>query len=186
MKKIAVLISGGGSNLQAIIDKCASGYINAEIACVISNNPHAYGLERAKVANIPIKVLNHKNYASRLLYDDELSLFLEQLDVDLIVLAGFMRILSSKIADYYYGRMINIHPSLLPRLKGLDTHSRAIKAKHKYTGCTVHYVNNDLDSGEIIIQKKIKIFKHDNPQSLSLRVLKLEHEAYIEALEKII
>ena len=185
MKKIAVLISGGGSNLQAIIDKCASGYINAEIACVISNNPHAYCLERAKVANIPIKVLNHKNYASRLLYDDELSLFLEQLDVDLIVLAGFMRILSSKIADYYYGRMINIHPSLLPKYPGLNTHEKVIQNKDIIHGVSIHYVSSELDAGPIIAQGEIEVSNYQDINDLIKRIHKVEHQIYPEIIKYI-
>ena len=185
MKKIVVLISGSGSNLQAIIDKCSTGYINAEIVCVISNNPNAYGLERARVANIPVKVINHKDYKSRSLYDDELFQFLQRLNIDLIVLAGFMRILSSKITDKYYGKIVNIHPSLLPKYPGLNTHEKVFKNNDHIHGVTVHYVSSELDAGPIIAQGEIKILDNSNINNLIERIHKVEHQLYPEIIKHI-
>ncbi|MEL0172861.1 MAG: phosphoribosylglycinamide formyltransferase [Gammaproteobacteria bacterium] len=185
MKKIVVLISGSGSNLQAIIDKCSTGYINAEIVCVISNNPNAYGLERARVANIPVKVINHKDYKSRSLYDDELFQFLQRLNIDLIVLAGFMRILSSKITDNYYGKIVNIHPSLLPKYPGLNTHEKVFKNNDHIHGVTVHYVSSELDAGPIIAQGEIKILDNSNINNLIERIHKVEHQLYPEIIKHI-
>tara|TARA_B100001057_G_scaffold471112_2_gene533114 strand:- start:1004 stop:1570 length:567 start_codon:yes stop_codon:yes gene_type:complete len=181
-KKIAVFISGRGSNLKNLIRYSKLKKSLFKIVFVLSNKSNAQGLKYAKAKKI-------KNYV----YEKKLALFekealklIKKNQIHIICLAGFMRILSPIFLKKIKIPVINIHPSLLPRLKGLDTHLRAIKAKHKYTGCTVHYVNNNLDSGKIIIQKKIKILKRDNPESLSIKVLKLEHKAYIEALEKII
>ena len=181
-KKIAVFISGRGSNLKNLIRHSKTKRSLFKITLVLSNKSNAKGLRFAKTN----KIINYIYERKLALFEKEALRLIKKNKINIICLAGFMRILSPMFLKKIKIPVINIHPSLLPRLKGLDTHSRAIKAKHKYTGCTVHYVNNDLDSGKIIIQKKIKIFKHDNPQSLSLRVLKLEHEAYIEALKKII
>jgi phosphoribosylglycinamide formyltransferase-1 len=143
--KIAVLISGGGSNLQSIIDHVEQGHIYANIACVISNKPDAYGLVRAQNANIPTHVIEHKNYASREAFDQELINTLAVYNIKLIILAGFMRILGPTFINEYQGNILNIHPSLLPKYAGLDTHVRAIEAGDSEHGCSVHFVTTDLD-----------------------------------------
>jgi phosphoribosylglycinamide formyltransferase-1 len=164
---IGILISGNGSNLQALIDACATGHIPATIAVVISNKATAYGLERAKQAGIATVVLSHKDHASREDYDTALTATLEQHDVSFVCLAGFMRLLTPAFTQAWHDRLINIHPSLLPSFKGLDTHARAIAAGVKFTGCTVHFVRPAMDEGPIIIQA---------------RVFPFEHQCYVEAL----
>ena len=182
--KVAVLISGGGSNLQAIIDKFQSDE-TVELSCVLSNKEDAYGLKRATKANIDNFFVDHTKYTSREDFDRELIETLEKYNPDLVVLAGFMRILSPLFVNKYAGKLINIHPSLLPKYKGLNTHKRVIEKKEKFTGCTVHYVNHKLDSGKIILQKKIKISKNDTPKTLAKKVLKHEHIIYPQAIKKI-
>ena len=176
--KIAVLISGGGSNLQSIIDHVEQGHINASIACVISNKPNAYGLVRAQNANIPTHVIEHKNYASRIAFDQELVSTLAVYNIQLIILAGFMRVLSPTFIDEYQGNILNIHPSLLPKYAGLDTHARAIEAGDSEHGCSVHFVTADLDEGPLVIQAKVNIENADNPETLAARVLEKEHIIY--------
>ena len=185
MKKIVVLISGGGSNLQAIINKCKSKYIQAEILCVISNNPSAYGLERAKSAGIKTFVINHKDYQSRDLYDNDLYKILKDQNADLIVLAGFMRILTEKITKNFYGKIINIHPSLLPKYPGLNTHQQVIDNKDVVHGITIHYVSSELDGGPIIAQGELKTSKDDDIDNLIERIHTLEHELYPEIIKYI-
>ncbi len=176
--KIAVFISGGGSNLQSIIDHVKQRHINASIACVISNNPNAYGLTRAKQANIPTHIIEHNKYTSREVFDAELVKILEVYKVKLIVLAGFMRILSPTFINEYQGRILNIHPSLLPKYTGLHTHARAIKADDSEHGCSVHFVTAELDEGPIIIQAKVAIKSSDTAEVLAERVLEKEHIIY--------
>ena len=176
--QIAVLISGSGSNLQSIIDHIRQGHIDASIACVISNNPNAYGLLRAKQANITTHVIENKNYASREKFDAELIKTLRVYNIKLIVLAGFMRILSPNFINEYQGDVLNIHPSLLPKYTGLHTHERALKANDTEHGCSVHFVTPELDEGPLIIQAKVSIKKSDSPESLAKRVLEKEHIIY--------
>ena len=176
--QIAVLISGSGSNLQSIIDHIRQGHIDASIACVISNNPNAYGLFRAKQANITTHVIENNNYASREKFDAELIKTLRVYNIKLIVLAGFMRILSSNFINEYQGNVLNIHPSLLPKYTGLHTHERALKANDTKHGCSVHFVTVELDEGPLIIQAKVNIDKSDSPESLAKRVLEKEHIIY--------
>ncbi len=175
---IAVLISGSGSNLQSIIDHVEQGHINAKIVCVISNNPDAYGLFRAKQANIPTHVIEHKNYGSREAFDNELVKTLKVYNTKLVVLAGFMRVLSNSFIDEYQGRILNIHPSLLPKFQGLHTHQRVLEAGETEHGCSVHFVTADLDQGPLIIQAKVPVNNSDNPDSLATRVLEKEHIIY--------
>ena len=186
MKKIVVLISGSGSNLEAIIESCAAKKINGKVIHVISNNPDAFGLSRASKFNIASKVINHKKFSSRIDFENSLEEFLDTLNADLIVLAGFMRILGTKITSKFSNKMINLHPSLLPKYKGLNTHNRAIQNKDKYSGATVHIVNEKLDSGKIILQKKVKIVKSDSGKSLEKKVLKIEHKIYSKAIIKLL
>lgn len=176
--KIAVFVSGGGSNLQSILDHVEQGHINAEIACVISNNPSAYGLQRANKANIPTHVINHKNHASREAFDTELISTLAVYNIKLIVLAGFMRVLSPTFINEYPANILNIHPSLLPKYSGLHTHERALAAGDKEHGCSVHFVTAELDEGPLIIQAKVQVENTDTTDTLAARVLEKEHIIY--------
>ena len=184
MKKIVVLISGSGSNLQAIIDKCKSKYIHAEIVCVISNNPKAYGLERAKSADIKTLVIDHKEYQSRDLFDNDLYEVLKDQNADLIVLAGFMRILTEKITNNFFGKIINIHPSLLPKYPGLNTHEQVLENNDSIHGISIHYVSSELDDGPLIAQGEIKT-DNESIDILVERIHKLEHELYPEIIKYI-
>lgn len=176
--EIAVLISGGGSNLQSIIDHIENKHIRASIACVISNEPNAYGLTRAKQANIPTHIVKHNNYATREDFDAELINTLAVYNIRLIVLAGFMRILSPTFINKYHGKILNIHPSLLPKYTGLHTHARALKANDSEHGCSVHFVTAKLDKGPLILQAKVKVKNSDTPDVLAERVLEKEHIIY--------
>ena len=183
MKKIAVLISGSGTNLQAIIDKCLSGYIEAEIVCVLSNDPNAYGLERAKLNNIKTKIINSKDFETSDLFNEDLYNYLKTLDLDLIVLAGFMKILSGTITKTFYGKIINIHPSLLPKYPGLDTHKKVIKNKDSLHGVSVHYVSEELDAGPLIAQGVIKTYQDEGIDDLIERIHQIEHIVYPEVIK---
>jgi len=180
-KKVVVLISGSGSNLQALMDKLHKKQVNdqqIEIVAVISNKADAYGLERAREANIPAIVVVSKGIASREQYDALLAAELDKLQPDLILLAGFMRILTSDFVNQYQGKMLNIHPSLLPKYPGVNTHQRAIDAGDKEHGATVHFVTPELDSGPTVLQAKVPIFAEDTAQDLAERVLTQEHQIY--------
>tara|TARA_B100000941_G_scaffold102568_1_gene71820 strand:+ start:453 stop:1019 length:567 start_codon:yes stop_codon:yes gene_type:complete len=181
-KKIAVFISGNGTNLKNLINYSKLKKSMFKIDLVLSNQSNAKGLKFAKKYNIEHYIFEKKIT----LFEKEALKLIKKIKIDIVCLAGFMRILSPLFLKKIKIPVLNIHPSLLPKLKGLNTHYRAIKAKHKYSGCTVHFVNDKLDSGKIILQKKIKISKQDNPKTLAKRILKLEHKAYIEALKKII
>jgi formyltetrahydrofolate-dependent phosphoribosylglycinamide formyltransferase len=185
-KKIAVLISGTGSNLKAIIDASLNNEINADIALVISNNPDAFGINHAKDNNIPYAIINHKDFKDRRAFEIEIEKQLDQKDLDLICLAGFMRILTAEFTTKYHGKMINIHPSLLPEFKGANAIEDAFNAGATETGCTVHYVIPEIDSGDIIIQKAIAIDKNDDLALLKNKIHQIEHIAYIEAINKIL
>lgn len=178
MKKIVVLISGSGSNLQAIIDACNTNQIHGNVVAVISNKANVYGLERAQNANIPTHVINHKNFSSREEFDLTVQQQIDSYQADLIVLAGYMRILTPSFVDHYLGRMLNIHPSLLPKYPGLHTHQRAIEANDTEHGTTVHFVTEELDGGPIILQARVPIFEEDNEQDVVNRVLTQEHQIY--------
>ncbi|MBV1787554.1 phosphoribosylglycinamide formyltransferase [Marinobacterium sp. D7] len=177
-KRIVVLISGSGSNLQAIIDSIAAGGIAGRIAAVISNRADAYGLTRASNAGIETRVLNHKLYADREAFDRALQEAIDAYQPDLVVLAGFMRILTPDFVRHYAGRLFNIHPSLLPRHKGLHTHQRALEAGDREHGCTVHFVTEELDGGPLVVQAPIPVLPEDNAESLQQRVHALEHKIY--------
>ncbi len=182
MKKISivVLISGRGSNLKAIVD-AANPLV--DISAVISNRPNAAGLVYAEEAGISTEVLDHKNFATRLEFDAALEECIDKYDPQLVVLAGFMRILSNEFVRHYQGRLINIHPSLLPKFKGLDTHKRALEAGEKEHGASVHFVTEDLDAGPIILQARVPILADDTEASLAARVLQVEHRIYPEAIQ---
>ena len=178
LKSIVVLVSGNGSNLQAIIDACAQQKIPARVTAVICNKADAYGLERAKNAAIPGIFIDHKAFASRELYDQHMLEVIEQYQPDLIVLAGFMRILTQAFVEHFQGRMLNIHPSLLPKFKGLHTHQRAIDAGEQEHGASVHFVTAELDDGPVILQSKVPIFAEQDAQELAQRVQEQERQMY--------
>ena len=176
MKKIAVMISGSGSNLEAIVKACHEKNIYGEIVYVISNNPDAYGIERAKKYNIPVKIIDHKSYTDRDDFDDALKEFLDNLEIDLIILAGFMRILGKNITEKFYGKMINLHPSLLPLYPGLNTHTQALNNKDKYHGISIHFVSSELDAGPLIAQGKVLVKADDDLEKLVSKIHKVEHD----------
>lgn len=178
---IVVLISGGGSNLQSIIDAAASD-LPVDIRAVISNRPDAYGLIRAREAGITTAVLESGKFAERESYDAALQELIDSYAPELVVLAGFMRILSDDFVRHYEGRMMNIHPSLLPKYRGLHTHARALEAGDKVAGCTVHYVTPELDAGPILLQARVPVLADDTPETLAARVLEQEHKIYPEAI----
>ena len=178
IKKLAVLVSGNGSNLQSIIDSINNGDINANISLVISNVETAFALKRAKKENLKSAFLNHKNFSSRESFDQALSELLFKHEVDLIVLAGFMRVLSNSFVEKFNRKIINIHPSLLPKYPGLKTHEKVINNKDKYHGVTIHLVDEGLDSGPIIAQARFKATKYEDIDSLITKVHSLEHKLY--------
>ena len=182
-KRIVVLISGSGSNLQAIIDATQAPNFGAKVVAVISNCPGVKGLQRAERHGIDARLLNHKDFASRDAFDAELQAIIDGYQPDLVVLAGFMRILTDEFVQHYEGRMLNIHPSLLPKYPGLHTHRRALEAKDAYHGATVHFVTVELDGGPAIIQARIPILPDDTEQSLADRLLEKEHEIYPQAVQ---
>ena len=176
MKKIAVMISGSGSNLEAIVKACHEKNIYGEIVYVISNNPDAYGIERAKKYNIPVKIIDHESYTDRDDFDDALKEFLDNLEIDFIILAGFMRILGKNITEKFYGKMINLHPSLLPLYPGLNTHTQALNNKDDYHGISIHFVSAELDAGPLIAQGKIPVKEDDDLEKLVSKIHKVEHD----------
>lgn len=177
-KKLVVLISGSGSNLQAFIDACAKGELNADISCVVSNKAEAYGLQRASDAGIATAVVNHKDYVSREAFDAVLAETIQAYKPDLVILAGFMRILTADFVNTFMGRLVNIHPSLLPKYTGLNTHQRAIDAGDDFAGVTVHFVTPELDGGPPILQAKVAIEAGESAESLAQKVLQKEHIIY--------
>lgn len=179
----AVLISGGGTNLQAIIDHLAATDTPCNIARVISNNPDAYGLVRAERAGIVTGVVNHRDYPDRAGFDTALRDTLEAAGVEAVILAGFMRILTDAFVERFRGRMLNIHPSLLPALKGLDTHRRAIDEGHAEHGASVHFVTPALDDGPVILRGRLRVRPDDTAETLETRVHRLEHRIYPLAVE---
>lgn len=176
--KVVVLISGSGSNLQALIDSIASGDNPAQICAVISNRADAYGLQRAQAAGIAAQVLDHKQFASREAFDTALIDAIDAHQPQLVVLAGFMRILSSGFVRHYQGRLLNIHPSLLPKYKGLHTHQRALDAGDQEHGCSVHFVSEELDGGPLVVQAVVPVLSDDSADSLAQRVHGEEHRIY--------
>lgn len=182
MLKIAVLISGSGSNLQAIIDAINTGALKAEICGVLANKADAYGLVRAHTAGITNAVLINSNYPDRESFDRAMQKQLDAWSPDIVVLAGFMRILSSHFVEHYAGRLLNIHPSLLPKYKGLHTHRRALAAGDNTHGCSVHFVSPELDGGPVIAQSMISVHSNDDETTLSQRVHKCEHQLYPQVL----
>jgi len=180
---IVVLISGSGSNLQSIIDKRQDFEPGIDICTVISNNPEAYGLQRARQAGIATIVINHRDFPDRRTYDAALMVEIDRHQPVLVVLAGFMRILTAEFVNHYSGRLINIHPSLLPLYPGLNTHQQAIDNGDKEAGATVHFVTPEVDNGPIIIQAHVPVYGTDSRQQLAARVLVQEHLIYPRAIQ---
>ena len=183
--RIAVLISGRGSNLKALIDACAGPDFPAKIVLVLSSNPDAPGLDYAKAALLPHEIVDHRLFPDRADFDARLDEKLRNAQIELICLAGFMRLFTSGFACEWGPRMLNIHPSLLPDFKGLNTHQRVIDAGVKQTGCTVHFVQSEMDTGFIVLQKRVEIMPDDTPESLADRVLAAEHLLYPAALKAV-
>lgn len=178
MKKIVILISGRGSNMQALL----SAKLPCRIAAVISNRADAEGLETANQRGIATRVVSHRDYADRASFDAALAEVIDDYQPDFVLLAGFMRILTPQFVAHYHGRLINIHPSLLPAYAGMNTHERALQDGVKIHGCTVHFVTPDLDHGPIIIQAAVTVLNHDTAQILAARVLHEEHLIYAQAI----
>jgi phosphoribosylglycinamide formyltransferase-1 len=184
-KRTAILISGRGSNMTALIAAARVPDFPAEIALVLSNKPDAPGLDVAKKAGIAVAAVDHKIYAGRAEFEASLQAMLDINRIELICLAGFMRILSASFVTRWRGRILNIHPSLLPAFRGLDTHRRALEAGVKTHGCTVHFVEPELDAGPIIAQSTVEVREDDTPETLAARVLEKEHELYAQALASV-
>ncbi|MCE0814207.1 phosphoribosylglycinamide formyltransferase [Buttiauxella sp. S04-F03] len=178
MRRIVVLISGNGSNLQAIIDTCKLKKINATVAAVFSNKTDAFGLERARAAEIPAHALTASQFADRAAFDRELMLEIDAYAPDLVVLAGYMRILSPEFVGHYAGRLINIHPSLLPKYPGLNTHSQVLENGDEVHGTSVHFVTEELDGGPVILQAEVPVFEGDDEEDITARVQNQEHAIY--------
>ena len=181
-KKIdtAVFISGSGSNLNSIIKNSLKKNFPIKISLVISNNKNAYGINYAKNNKIKFKIINSKKMIN---FENKTLIILKKNNIKLICLAGFMKVLSDKFIKEFKYKILNIHPSLLPKYKGLNTHKRVLKNKEKFSGCTVHYITNKLDSGRVILQKKVRIIKADNEKTLRKKILKIEHLLYPKAIK---
>lgn len=185
-KKIAVFISGKGSNLQSLIDAATENDFPGSINLVISDNSKASGLNHAHNNSIKCETIEYQKCINKEDFEQKILNKTMKENIDIICLAGFMRILSEKFIISFNGPIINIHPSLLPKYKGLNTHQRAIESGDRVAGCTVHYVTKNVDDGEIILQKSVPILPNDTVEDLAARVLKIEHEAYAEAIKKIL
>lgn len=180
--RLVVLISGRGSNLQALLDQAASGELPVTIAAVISNRPGVQGLERARQAGVPALELDHQNYPDRPAFEAALIEWIDRQQPDLVILAGFMRVLTAGFTEHYRGRLLNIHPSLLPKFRGLHTHERAIAAGETEHGATIHFVTAELDGGPLIVQARVPVLANDDPDTLAARVLAQEHRLYPQAI----
>ena len=184
--KVGVLISGNGSNLQALIEACKQLDYPAEIVTVISNKSEAYGLARAKDAGIPAYVVNHKDFQTREAFDAEVDSILQQHQVEIVCLAGFMRLLSREFVTKWQGRLLNIHPSLLTAFKGAHAVADALAAGAKVTGCTVHQVISEVDAGPILLQAEVPVLEGDTEETLAQRMHAQEHRIYPLALKKLL
>jgi len=183
--KLGVLVSGTGTNLQAILEAIKAGTLNAEVRVVISNKAEALGLERARLAGIPAVAISHRDYASREAFDVALVAELRRKQVDWVVLAGFMRIVTNVLLDAFTDRVVNIHPALLPAFPGVQAQRQAIQYGVKVTGCTVHFVEPGVDSGPIIAQQSVEVLPADDEASLSRRLLAVEHRLLVEVLQQV-
>lgn len=185
MMRLAVLLSGRGSNFQAIHDAIRAGELDAGIVCVISNRPDAPGIARAREYGYDAHVIDHKAFPSRAAHEARVLEVLEHARPDVIVLAGYMRLLSAAFVERWRNRIINIHPSLLPSFPGVDAQAQAIRHGVKISGCTVHFVDENLDAGPIILQRAVEVRDDDTAETLSARILVEEHRAYVDALKKL-
>ncbi|SFV36846.1 phosphoribosylglycinamide formyltransferase [Hyphomicrobium facile] len=181
-KRTAILISGRGSNMQSLVEASRAADYPAEIVLVASNRPEAPGIAWAKAQGLRTAIIDHKHYPSRAVFEGALQAILDEQRVELVALAGFMRLMTPAFVEHWRDRMINIHPSLLPSFKGLHTHERAIEAGVKITGCTVHFVRPEMDEGPIIAQAAVPVLPGDSPETLAARVLAIEHRVYPAAL----
>lgn len=184
--RLVILISGRGSNMRSIIEAAESGELDVEIAAVISNRPDAAGLEFAKLAGIDTAVIDHKSFDSRESFDQAMAAAIDQYQPTFVILAGFMRILTEGFVEHFAGRLINIHPSLLPKFKGLHTHQRAIEAGETEHGASVHFVTAELDDGPVILQARVPVLPDDDADTLAARVLEQEHLLYPAAIKKLV
>ena len=185
-KPIGVFISGRGSNLETIINACKDEDFPAKVACVFSDNANAAGLQFASKNSIDTHTLDLNNFESKGHYEEEILILLKPYNIELICLAGYMKIITNKLISGYPNKIINIHPSLLPKFKGLNTHQRALDAQEVESGCSVHYVNSKVDDGKIIMQTSVAIEKTDNADTLSKKVLKEEHKLYPASIIKLL
>lgn len=184
--RLVILISGRGSNMRSIIEAIDAQQIDATVSAVISNRPDAAGLDYAKAQSIATAVVDHKAFSDRESFDKALAERIDDYKPDFVILAGFMRILTSGFVEHYRNKLINIHPSLLPKFKGLNTHQRAIDAGEKEHGASVHFVTAELDDGPVIMQAKVNILADDSAESLAARVLEQEHQLYPAAIQKLV
>lgn len=183
---VVILISGRGSNMISIVNAINSGTLPVSVAAVISNRPDAAGLEFARQNNIHTTVIDHTTFASREQFDRALATEIDTFSPSLVILAGFMRILTTEFVEHFAGKLINIHPSLLPKFKGLHTHQRAIDAGEKEHGASVHFVTPELDAGPVVLQARVPVFGDDTAKKLAARVLEQEHTLYPEAIKKLV
>lgn len=183
--KLGVLVSGSGSNFQAIVDAISTGDLDAECRILVSNRADAFALERARKAGVPAHVLHHKEFPSREKFDEELVALLRGAEVDWIVLAGFMRVLTAPFLSAFEGRIVNIHPSLLPSFPGINAQKQAFEHGVKVSGCTVHFVDSGVDTGPIIAQQAVSVLDGDTLENLKARILEQEHLLFVKALKKI-
>ncbi|MBM7654222.1 phosphoribosylglycinamide formyltransferase [Neobacillus cucumis] len=183
MKKIAVFASGNGSNFQAIIDVVQSGELSADISLLVCDKPDAYAVERANTAKIPSFVFQAKEYGSKEAFEQAILAELKRFDVDFIVLAGYMRLIGPTLLSAYQGRIVNIHPSLLPAFPGKDAIGQALAAKADWSGVTIHYVDEGMDTGPIIIQERVRLDENETRDSLQSKIQKIEHKLYPEILQ---
>ena len=181
--RLVVLASGNGSNFQAIIDACESGRLDAEIVLLVVNRPGAYALERAAKHGIPSQLIDHKAYADREAFDAAMAEAIDEVRPDWIIMAGFMRILTDAFVEHFRGRLINIHPSLLPKYPGMNTHARALEAGDRQHGATVHFVTPTVDAGPPIVQGRLEIFADDDVETLKQRIHGVEHRIYPLAID---
>lgn len=183
--RLAILLSGRGSNFAAIHDAIASGVLQAEIVCVVSNRPGVAGIERASALGLPAFTLDHKGFPSRAAHEESVGKILEEARPDFVVLAGYMRLLSPGFVSRWPNRILNIHPSLLPAFPGVGAQAEALAWGVKIAGCTVHFVDENLDAGPILVQRCVEVLDMDTAETLSARILEQEHLAYVEALQKL-
>jgi phosphoribosylglycinamide formyltransferase 1 len=186
MKKVAVFASGGGSNFQAIVDRVHSGELKADLAVLICDKPGAHVMERAKKARIPYFMISPKEYPNKAEYEEEIARMLHDRGVDFIVLAGYMRLIGPTLLKKYEGRIVNIHPSLLPAYPGKDAIGQALAAKAKWSGVTIHFVDEGMDTGPIIVQERVRVAENETHESLQKKIQAIEHKLYPSILQMLL